>query len=294
MSLFETVPHFSARIAALSPQLSQAIATLVNTTKENIPWIRKSADGGLVIDPLHLFTAIATGADYLDPSLKLEARPIPLTQLVSFQRTKARGKFTLTPGRPLPTVIARGDEDDAQLQIIDGEAFVDWARKLELKTVNVIVLPCTEGEGRILRVRLNVNRGTKLQGGSLVAEIVEALKASPDLLSRLTSDTKAPEHLTQRDAAERVFALGSAASVNRALAIVTGTTSSVQKPDEFVAALTTFRVLKRASRGRDHNKLLDALIAHKRAVDEALARQLDVDVTELDRALSEASSTESA
>lgn len=285
MGLFEPLPSFSARIAAISPQLAQALTKMAAFNNENAPWFRKSVDGTLVVDPIHLFTAIATGSDHLDPALKLEAQPIPFTQLVSFPGAKVRGKFTLTLGRPFPTVIARRGQGDAQFEIIDGEAYVAWARKLELPTANVIVLPCTVGEGRILRVRLNVNRGYQLKGRSLVAELVDALRASPALLERLTSGPKTPGHLTQRDAALHVFALGSAASVNRALAIVMGGTTSVQGPDEVQNALATFRSVKMAARGRDQFKMLRALIAHKRAIDDALARQLSVDVAELDWAL---------
>lgn len=282
MSTYENLDTFKTRVAAFSIKLARALAKLPN---HEAPWFGKDTSGALVVDPVHLFTAIATESDRLDPSIRIYPLTVPLARLVSFPGTTQRGKFTITQGRPLPTVIAREIQNSSSFEIIDGEAYVAWARKLEFTAINVIAIPCTIGEGRILRVRLNVNRGHKLEGKSLVAEIADALKASPELLARLTSDIGAPGHLTQRDAALHVFALGSAASVNRALAIVMGSTKSVHKPEEIVAALATFRSVKRSAKGSDRSKLVSALIAHKRAIDEALARKLNVDVAELDSAI---------
>ncbi len=280
------IGDFSARIVALNPSLSTAIGKLKN---HDAPWFVKDPSGTWQVDPLHLFTAIATGSDLLDPTLKIDAKPTPISKLISSPGVVPRGKFTLTPGRPFPTVVARPVESGAAQEIIDGEAYVAYARKFEAHAVKVISIPCTEVEARILRVRLNVNRGQDLKGKSLVASIAAALEASPELLARLESSTKDKHHITQRDCAIRLFAAGSSSTINRALKLLKSkseSTKAVKQPDEIEAIRSTFHSLKMASKRRDGFSLMSALIAHKRAIDDALAEQLRVDVADLDVTLS--------
>jgi hypothetical protein len=281
MSFYEALPVFSARIAALSPELANAIG---NLNDYRAPWFSTDSVGTVLIDPLHFFTALATRSDEVAPALQIEPQPTPLAQLVSSPKAKVRANYIPRPGQTKPVVIARLIKS-GQYEIIDGEAFVAWGRVSALTDVNVIVLPCTPGEGLILRVRLNAGPHRSLGGPGLVETLVQALKASPALLARLTSDTKAVDHITQREAATAVFCLGSASSVNRALEDL-GYKAKTPKPvNEFGPVRATFRSVTEAAGKRDDRKVLAALIAHKREVDQLLAKRLRIDVGHLESEL---------
>lgn len=278
MSLHEELHIFSARIATLSPRLANAIG---NLNDYSAPWFSTDPAGTVLIDPLHFFTAVASGLVGLSPTLRIEPQSTPLAQLVSSPGAVVRTKFVLKPGKAKPVIITRM-LDECRHEIIDGEAYVAWARNSNLTDVNVIALPCTPGEGLILRVRLNAGPRRSLGGPGLVATLVEALKATPALLARLTSDTKAVDHITQREAATAVFCLGSASSVNRALEDL-GYKAKTPKPvNEFGPARATFRRVTEAAGKRDDRKVLAALIAHKREVDALLAKKLGVPISGLE------------
>ncbi len=281
MSLYEELSFFGARIAALSPQLAKALG---NLTDYRAHWFSTDSASTVLIDPLHFFTAVASQSVELAPALRVEPNQIPLARISSSRGAVVRTEFMLKQGQGKPIVITRLSENGSH-EIIDGESFVAWARESELTDVNVIALPCTAVEALILRVRLNGGPRRSLGGAGLVTTIVEVLKASPALVARLTSDPKAPGHLTQREAARLVFCLTSASSVNRALEIL-GYKSTAPKPvNEFGSARTTFRSVTKAAAKRDEREVLAALIAHKREVDQLLAKKLGVAVEGLETVL---------
>lgn len=285
MSLHEDLSLSSARVAALSPELAKAIGS---QTDHRSPWFSTDSAGVVLIDPLHFFTAVATRSEEVAPALRIEYQSTPLAQLVSSPGAKVRADYVPKPGVNKPVVIARLSESGLH-EIIDGEAYAAWARETNLTDVNVITLPCTAVEALILRVRLNAGPHRPLGGAGLVTTIVEVLKASPTLVARMTSDPKAVNHITQREAAKSVFCLGSSSSVNRALEVL-GYKSKAPKPvNEFGSARTTFRSVTKVAAQRDERQVVSALIAHKREVDVLLATKLKVPVERLETTLAQMS-----
>ena len=283
MSFLESIAFFSDRLVQFSPELAEAVSS---PSLAPAAWHSCTPDGLRQIDPIHFFMSIATASADAPLDIYVKAHKVPISRLVSAPDSVRRSVFVRAPGLELPMVIARGVvENDALLEIIDGESFMDWARSVGLAEVNVRAIPCTVAEAHILRVRLNTNRGRPLVGAGLVKSIVAALTSNPDLLARLTSNPKDEQHVTQRDVARQLFCLRSAASVNRALAILSGKSVGKKRDIEMDMALRTFRSMTQAAGRRDQRAVVDALIAHKRAIDTLLAQKLGVKVESLDSTL---------
>ena len=283
----EFVSRNHARLHNSAGKLAVGLNGFNDPTK--VPWLHLGKNGEALVEPISLFLWWSGRDGENKTNYMLNPEQVPIGHLVSSPNNVRRGKFVRTKGNALPTVLARIIAPD-RYEIIDGEAYYEWAVASGMQSVDAILLPCSEFEARVLRVRLNRCHGKNLEGAGLVESIAQALSVNPDLLARLKSSAKDPGHITQREAAAFIFGLqsahstASASSVNRAIALLD---IKPQAPSpKNTARLDELNLVRKSlhqvsavirSSNEDKDEAIVALIKHRRAVDVMLAGCLGVD-----------------